>query len=129
MPKVSSTSKQHTELLRSVPSSCLQCDVKALKIFVEWAEASQVSKTPGVSLLIKRFALASNVTVQVCSLDFDLIGREAVGELLTWIEASREECSIPETSLVVLSMLLLYQDRIQAYKECIRNYWTEGRKT
>jgi len=118
------TSKQQTELLKSVPSFSIQCDVNALKVFVMWAEASQIPKTSGVSLLIRRFALASNVTVQVCSLDFDLIGREAVGELLTWIEASCEECSLPETGLVILSMLLLYHDRIKAYRDRIKNYWS-----
>lgn len=117
-------SKQQTELLSSVPSSCIQCDTKALKVFVEWAEASQVPKTPGVSLLIMRFTLASEVNVPRCLVEFDLVGRDAVGELLTWIEASCEECSIPETGLVVLSMLLLYQDRIQAYKDRIKNYWS-----
>jgi hypothetical protein len=116
------TSKQHTELLRSRPYSRVQYDLEALRVFVEWAEASRVPQSPEISLLIKRFA--SDVKVQARAVDVDLIGRQVVDELLQWIESSREVCSLPDAGIPVVSMFLSYQDEIRAYKNRIKNYWS-----
>lgn len=51
------------------------------------------------------------------------MSKEMVGELLAWIEASREECSMPDAGIPVVSLFLSYQDEIRAYKNRIGNYW------
>lgn len=61
MAKSFGTSRQHTELLRSRPSSHLRYDLEALKVFVEWAEASQVPRSAEISLLLN-----SNGLPQMC---------------------------------------------------------------
>lgn len=115
------TSKQHTELVQSRPYSSVPYDLEALKVFVQWAEASQVPHSAEITLLLRRFA--SDVQAQVRRVDLDLIGREVVGELLAWIEASREESSLPESAVPVVSMFLAYQGAIRTYKDRIKNYW------
>lgn len=112
-------SKQQTELLRSVPSSYRQCEQQALKSFVTWAEVSPVEKTPVVSLLIKQFASDAQSGVRL-----DLHSGENIGELLAWIEASREEHAFPDEAVPALSLFLSYQDDMRAYGNRIRNYWS-----
>lgn len=90
-------------------------------MFVQWAEASRVPQSAGISLLLKRFA--SDVRVQARAVDIDLIGREVIDELLRWIEASREECSLPEAAIPIVNLFLSYQGQVQAYKDRIRDYW------